>query len=830
MALMMIKKILLICCFISLASFKLFCQDAFITGRVSSTDQLSLEGVKLVLSSTVTNQEYVLFTNADGTFTLNQEKETLYSAFFPINIQVSSMGFVSMDTTIVRNVTGPIELVVKPMSYILPKAEIESRNDGDLVWMNSIHEGSIYRGIKSSQINLEKEIVVPGEVQARAIFSKIPGVNIWESDAAGLQIGIGVRGLDPNRTSHLSVRQNGSPIAADPLGYPESYYTPPLESVNKIEYVSGAGALQYGSQLGGMLNFDIKKGVYQSPGKVRFILSGSAYAPNNESTHTNANIFLDHTAGNKNTSHYICFDLKDGIGWRNNTEFNSLTAIGSFSQRIPTLSGELELTEDITIMKRTEHQPGGLTDTQFSSNPRGTNRDRNWFEVEWNVGRLGLKWRPDDNLWRYNASVFILNAKRKALGFLGTPNRIDFLENRDMISAGFSSVGFDIRASRSWDNIDKENINALVTGIQGYTGNTIMKQGHADATDLPNFEYLNPDDLEGSDFTLPNNQLSAFVQGILSLSTKLSITPGLRWEFIDTRANGWYREYIIDGAGNIIEDSIFTSNRGFQRHVVLPGIGFSYKAFQNVEFYGNGVANFRAINFSDIQIRNLGVVVDPDINDERGSNIDLGVRSNSGVLNWDFSMFILNYNDKIGLYPTTIPDPIIVEKPVLLRTNIANARTLGLEGLIQTTLFERDTYSMELLVSASLMKGYYISGDNTFFIGNQVENIPSGTFRAVVSYMSNMTHSNLQWNWVGAQYTDATNAERTPNALYGIIPAYNVLDFSISHSISEKLKVGFKLNNILNAMYFTRRATGYPGPGIMPADGRNIRVSLLFNN
>ena len=827
---MMIKKILLICCFISLASFKLFCQDAFITGSVSSTDQMALEGIKLVLSSTVTNQQYVMFTNADGTFTLEQENGTLDSAFFPIKIQLSSMGFESMDTTIATGVTGPIQLVIKPMSYILPKAEVESMNDADLVWMNSIHDGSIYRGIKSSQINLEKEIVVPGEVQARSIFSKIPGVNIWESDAAGLQIGIGVRGLDPNRTSHLSVRQNGSPIAADPLGYPESYYTPPLESVNKIEYVSGAGALQYGSQLGGMLNFDIKKGAYQSPGKVRLILSGSAYEPNNASIHTNTNVFLDHSAGNKNTSHYICFDLKDGIGWRNNTEFNSLTAIGSFSQRIQTLNGELEFNEDITIMNRTEHQPGGLTDAQFNSNPNTTNRDRNWFDVEWNVGRLGLKWRPNDNLWRYNASVFVLHAQRKALGFLGTPNRIDFLDNRDMISADFSSLGFDLRASRIWDNIDKESINALVTGIQGYTGNTMMKQGHADATDLPHFEYLNPDDLEGSDFTLPNNQLSAFAQGIVSLSSNLSITPGLRWEYIDTRANGWYREYIIDGAGNIIEDSIFTSNKSFQRHVVLPGIGFSYKAFKKVEVYGNGVANFRAINFSDIQIRNLGVVVDPDINDESGSNIDIGARSNSGVLNWDVSVFMLNYNDKIGLYPTTIPDPIIVEKPVLLRTNIANARTYGLEGLIQATIFERDARSMDLLVSASLMKGYYISGENAFFIGNQVENIPSGTFRAVVSYMSNMTHSSLQWNWVGEQYTDATNAERTPNALYGIIPAYNVLDFSISHSISEKLKVGFKFNNILNAMYFTRRATGYPGPGIMPADGRNIRVSLLFNN
>lgn len=811
-----------------MSCFQLLGQQSIVNGRVSNTEQQPLEGVQVVLSSTSSNKEYILFTNQNGMFVLKQETGEPSSDLFPINIRLSSLGYVNIDTTFAKRVTNTIELVIEPMYFNLPKAEIQTQNEGDLVWMNSIHEGSIYRGIKSSQIILEKEIVVPGEVQARAVFSKIPGVNIWESDAAGLQIGIGVRGLDPNRTSHLSVRQNGSPIAADPLGYPESYYTPPLESVNQIEYISGAGALQYGSQLGGMLNFDIKKGDYQTPGKVRMILSGSAYEPNDESIHTNANVFLDHASGAKNTSHYLCLDLKDGIGWRNNTEFKSLTALGSFSQRIQTSQGELELNEDLTVMKRTEHQPGGLTDAQFNSNPRNTNRNRNWFEVDWNVGRLGVKWRPNDNLWRYNASVYVLSAKRQALGFLGTPNRIDFLDNRDMISASFSSLGVDLKASRVWDYNDK--INALAIGFQGYSGNTIMKQGHADATDLPNFEYLNPNDLEGSNFILPNNQLSAFTQGIVSLSKNLSITPGLRWEFIDTRASGWYREYIIDGAGNILEDSIFTSNKDFQRHVVLPGIGFSYNTKNNKEVYGNAVANFRAINFSDIQIRNLGVVVDPNINDEKGSNIDLGARSNSGILNWDFSIFMLNYKDKIGLYPTTIPDPIIIEKPVLLRTNIANARTFGLEGLIQATLIEREKYRMGLLVSASLMKGYYISGDSEIFIGNQVENIPSGTFRTVVSYISNMTHSSIQWNWVGEQYTDATNAERTANALYGIIPSYNVLDFSISHSISDKVKIGFKLNNILNSMYFTRRATGYPGPGIMPSDGRNIRVSLLLNN
>jgi len=34
------------------------------------------------------------------------------------------------------------------------------------------------------------------------------------------------------------------------------------------------------------------------------------------------------------------------------------------------------------------------------------------------------------------------------------------------------------------------------------------------------------------------------------------------------------------------------------------------------------------------------------------------------------------------------------------------------------------------------------------------------------------------------------------------------------------------VNNVANASYFTRRAEGYPGPGILPADPVNIYFTL----
>ena len=69
---------------------------------------------------------------------------------------------------------------------------------------------------------------------------------------------------------------------------------------------------------------------------------------------------------------------------------------------------------------------------------------------------------------------------------------------------------------------------------------------------------------------------------------------------------------------------------------------------------------------------------------------------------------------------------------------------------------------------------------------------------------------------VAKQYTDATNAyDNDLGGIIGLIPSYNILDISSNYSF-KSYKIEFGINNLLNKKYFTRRATGYPGPGIIP--------------
>jgi Fe(3+) dicitrate transport protein len=84
----------------------------------------------------------------------------------------------------------------------------------------------------------------------------------------------------------------------------------------------------------------------------------------------------------------------------------------------------------------------------------------------------------------------------------------------------------------------------------------------------------------------------------------------------------------------------------------------------------------------------------------------------------------------------------------------------------------------------------------------------------------------LQYTYLSTQFTDAQNSSSGDiSGIVGEIPAYSILDFSSAYKYRfAKIEVG--VNNVLDNSYFTRRATGYPGPGIIPSAPRNWYVGL----
>ena len=196
---------------------------------------------------------------------------------------------------------------------------------------------------------------------------------------------------------------------------------------------------------------------------------------------------------------------------------------------------------------------------------------------------------------------------------------------------------------------------------------------------------------------------------------------------------------------------------------------------------------------------------------------------------FDFSLFHLRYNDRIGISEIIVPDPIVIERAVAFRTNIGDARILGLETYWEADIWQlifgkEQRISFSVFTNFSLLHGEYLSGQAAF-IGNKVELIPPVSVKTGFNFRYENFKGSFQYTYVQEHFSDATNATFVANATRGLIPSYNVIDLSLSYEWKQfQLQAG--INNLTNTAYFTRRATGYPGPGIIPADGRRFYTTL----
>ncbi|HHP7241042.1 MAG TPA: TonB-dependent receptor domain-containing protein [Cyclobacteriaceae bacterium] len=669
----------------------------------------------------------------------------------------------------------------------------------------------IYEAKKNELIMLEDFAANKVTNNARQVFAKVPGLNIWESDYAGIQLDIAARGLGPSRTANFNTRQNGYDMSADALGYPESYYMPSMQAVERIEIVRGAASLQYGTQFGGMLNFKLKEAADKPFEIIAEQAIGSFGLINSYAS-------VGGTLGK--VKYFGYYQYRQGDGWRENSAFDSHLAFSRISFQV---NDRLSLGFEYSFMNYKAQQPGGLTDEDFDSGElEKSRRDRNWFQVNWNLLASTIDFKFNDRT-KLNLRTFGLFSSRDALGNLQQIDRIDNPnENRTLISDRFENYGSEIRLLHYYDFFGQTS--ALLVGGRYYNGLTDRQQGDASSSAEANFSFLNPDDLEDFDYDFPSRNYALFMENVINVSAKTSITPGIRFEHIRTDAMGTWKQIVRNFAGDITVENEFTEDRSVTRSFVLFGLGISHHLNDNVNLYTNFSENFRSVTFSDLRLNNPNFLLDSLIEDESGYNFDVGVRGN--ILSWlnvDVSFFYLRYNDRIGvlLPPST---------SLLFRTNVGDSRHYGLEAFAEMdvpSLIKKPIKNTRLSVftNISLINATYIRSQDRAIEGNKVEYVPEVMFRSGVNYSWKDIKATYQFSFLGEQFSDATNSIENPNALTGIIPSYHVMDLSVEYS-PQRYKFTFGVNNLTNEQYFTRRAESYPGPGIIPATIRSYYLSF----
>ena len=806
------NNFLLSCVIFILFSPNTFPQNtATILGNVREKNNEKIQNIIVLLKNT----KFQTYTTEDGAFELlNVPYGTYFIVAFSPNTKTHEAQII-VDKDIIQ-----FDIILEQFDNNLELLIITSKREETfgITRLKSVENFGIYEGKKTEVVVLKDLTANLATNNARQVYAKIVGLNIWESDGAGLQLGIGGRGLSPDRTSNFNVRQNGYDISADALGYPEAYYTPPNEATDRIEIVRGAASLQYGTQFGGMVNFVMKKG--EANQKINFISRQSLGSWGFWGSFNS----LSGEVGRLN--YYVSHQYKKGDGYRDNSRFSSQNIFASLAYKF---SNKLKVNLDITKMNYLTQQAGGLTDKMFQENDRQSIRKRNFFEVDWSLFSLNGTYKFTDRT-QINVRNFALFASRKSVGNLERITRIDLGGERTLISGNFKNWGSEVRLLHRYQFLKKPNV--LLIGTRLYMGNTSAKQGNGSNGNDANFNYLNPENLENSDYSFPNKNYAVFIENIFNITSKLSFTAGIRGENIQTYSEGYYKTNVFDGAGNLIVSNKKTENQVKERNIILLGAGMSYKMTTKVEFYANVSQNYRAINFTDLRIVNPVFFVDANIKDEKGFTADAGVRGSvEGFFTYEATAFMLFYQGRIGQILKAGEAPLYND--YRLRTNIADSRNVGIElfgelsllKLFQKNLPTNKQLDLSIFVNFSVIDARYINTEDASIRNKKVEMAPPFALKTGGTLKYKKMNVSLQFSYIEKHFSDASNATRTASAVEGLIPSYKVLDFSINYTW-KVLKIEASINNILDKRYFTRRAEFYPGPGIIPSDGRGFYVTL----
>ncbi len=754
---------------------------------------------------------FISKSNQKGEFKFSSEKTSLKLVFYLPNYNYKLVEIESNNS---------YKVFLDPLSINLNEVTIFGREDlFKNTKLQDVEGVAIFAGKKTNKILLENMLGDMAANNARHVYNKIGGLNIFQNDDAGLQLNIGGRGLNPGRSANFNIRQNNYDISADVLGYPESYYTPPAEALKEIQVVRGAASLQYGTQFGGLVNF-----VFKDPEDSKKLKVNFRNTIGSNLLYTN---FTSLSGTVNNVSYFSFLNYKKGDGFRPNSNFES---INFFLNTTLSLTNKIKTSFELTYLTYLAKQPGGLTDEMFYENLFQSNRARNWFKIDWLLYNLKLNYKINkkENL---NINVFALDANRFSLGYRNSQVYLaDPLGERDLIKGYFNNYGLETRYLSRYNISSKKGV--LLTGFKFYRSNNISQQGPGTEFDDANFSFSDqhPNYPNQSHYKYPNLNIAYFLENILYLNNKLSITPGLRYEYINTKSNGYYKNTRLALSGVFISDTtIYTSNNNI-RDFMLFGLGISYKIKKRYELYSNLSQNYRSVTFADITITSPTFVIDPNISDESGYSYDLGVRGIiSDLLSFDINYFGLSYNNRIGL---SLKDVTLNNLPVIKtqKGNIGDAFIYGTE--ILTELKVKNIFSqvnIEAFVNYAFTKSEYLQSESKSIIGNLVEFVPLHNLKTGLSMSYKKVTSGVQLTYLSEQFTDATNSYESDNSgVLGKIPAYEIIDFTSSYYF-KNIKLSFGINNILNKYYFTRRATGYPGPGIIPSQNRNYYLTLEMN-
>lgn len=613
------------------------------------------------------------------------------------------------------------------------------------------------------------------------VLKTVPGVNI-RGDEGGLGSipNIGIRGLNPSRSSKVLLLEDGAPIQPSLFISNASYYSPPVERIGGIEVLKGASGLQYGpSNIGGVVNYLTKtpSDGFKLTGKV----GNYGYR------------LAELDAGGKSSSN-------GAIGGINiiQAESNGYQGNG-FKMYDILMKGGIQIAQDQWLSLKYTHYDNnintsyvGLRPTQYSNRMRENPAPNDRFITQRNAVDLNhsieinsdtkintlLYWsKLSRNYWRQS----IASRTQDATIFKTCNAGSDCLVGRNR---EFQMLGIDSRVNHAFKAFSISN--EVEFGVRLHTESQINQLVGSKTLAYSGRVFSHEENKA--------NSLAVYAQNRFLLTKDFALIPGVRIEsYNQTRSN------------------VITGKAGSAKNVeTIPQIGATWQLIPQVQMYGSIYKGFAPAQLATA-IDDKGV--DQQLAPERSTNVEVGLRGRSGGFSYDSAVFSMNFSNQI------------VNQSLAAGISKAN----GGKSLHQ---------GGELALAYSFGHGWGINGNATYipvakFVGtnslgrngNRIPYTPKLTSNLGVSYEKNGFNTLVSLNYIATQYADAANTV-VQNAIgtLGEISSFTTVNWSANYSINKDWKVFGVINNLFDKRYISSRSPD----GIFAGAPLNFQVGMSY--
>lgn len=665
------------------------------------------------------------------------------------------------------------------------------------------------------------------QIEARNPFSiietirEIPGLHVVSEDVAGTHLNIGLRGLNPRRSSRTLLLEDGAPtVFFAPYSDPSAHYSTPIERIERIEVLKGSGQILYGPQtMGGMINFVTRPvPTNGTAGTVKITGGNKGYYDGHFNVGT----------GTENGGFMVDVLKKRGDGIR---------AEHRFDLQDVALKGQFKISQDQRITGKysnfeedSRFSETGLTAAEYLVSPyRGAQfanpvdaRER--FTMKRNTAQVIHEWdlNPDMKL----STQFYYSKTDRA-----SRRSREFEEDGGAYAMNNSSVyavrprqyevfGIEPKLELKHNTFGLQN--QAVIGFRyheedidrkKYTGTSIFATNSAD-------ERL----------TAKVKALSYYAQNTF-FAGDWSFTPGLRLEDVTTR-----KKLYTDGDFNNVANGLNSS-----KLQALPGFGFTWNGLKSATVFGGIHRGFSPPRPDRDIADNRLQRVTPELS----TTTEVGIRSSvlqSGYA--ETTLFNMNISDIVVQTPD---GSAFRNEGKAQHTGFEVAGKINLGELTGKTNNYFASLSYTNLFTAKFKSTGQVGGEGedgygSYAAGNRLPYAPKHTLALNLSYEDQqgligrvgITHISQQFantdNYRGvspAGYCGVLNGgdTQTDCGLFGEIPSLTLVNASMSYAPKgQKVTYFITGENLSDKKYFAARTNG-----LQPGRGRLIFAGVRYS-